>query len=176
MTPKMKKSKIALISLILLLVNACSGYKIGDVTHPQIKTVAIGKITNSTDEPRLAFYMKSKLKETFLLDSSIKLVPLDEADIIVTGNVRNYNINIVSSAARYSRENENGYLASVFRATMFFSYEIKTRNHWEVQKNTVSGDARYTEFLDQQQEKSNALKRASVSASKKLVNNITEGW
>ena len=172
----MTKSKIVLISLMLLFLNACSSYKIGNITHPQLKTVAIGKITNSTDEPRLAFYIKSKLKETFLLDSSLKLVPLDKADIIVSGNVDNYRIRSISSAGRFSRENENGFQASVFRARMTFSYEIKTRNHWEVQKGRVTGSARYSEFLDQQQEKINALERASVEASKELVVNITEGW
>ena len=175
MNPTMTKNKL-ILCIAALLLSACSNYKIGNVIHPQIKTVAIGKIKNLTDEPRLAFYIKSKLKERFMLSSSVKLVPIDQADIIISGVVRDYQIRASSSASLDYREKEDGFFAAVFSSSVNFSYDIKTRNQWDVQKGSVSGIARYTEFLDQQEEKRNALKRAAYDASKKLVSNITEGW
>ena len=86
----MKNSLLILSLLSTLIFTACSGYKVGDIMHPQIKTIGIGKIQNVTDQPRLSVFMIEKLKERFMQDASVKVVPVAEADIIITGKITDY--------------------------------------------------------------------------------------
>ncbi|MCM8535590.1 MAG: LPS assembly lipoprotein LptE [Lentisphaeraceae bacterium] len=164
-----------LVLAVLFLITGC-GYNVGYLSHPQIKTVGIGKIKNLTDEPRLATYLRESLKERFMFDGSIKVVDADKADIIINGEVTNYTVNTAGSVSEGNREQRNGFFASIYRTTMNFNYKIKTRKQWDVQSGTATGYADYTELLDQQEEKRNSLKRASYEVSKEVVRNITEAW
>ena len=173
----MKNKKLILLSLLVVLLGSCSSYKIGHIRHPQIHTVAIGNIKNLTGEPRLALYMKSKLKERFMLDGAVTLTSVEKADIVVSGTVEEYKVRVTSTASKDYREKEDdGFRATVFNATLTFKYEVKTRKQWNVQDGSATGTAAYTEFLDQNEEKRNALKRASADAARHVVNNINEAW
>lgn len=164
-----------LILAVLFLLTGC-GYNVGYINHPQIKTVGIGKIKNLTDEPRLATYLRESLKERFMFDGSIKVVDSDKADIIINGEIINYNVNTAGSVSSDEREEGNGFFASIYRTTINFKYDVKTKKKWDIQSTTASGYADYTELIDQQEEKRNSLKRASYEVSKEVVRNITEAW
>ena len=172
---KMKRNNF-LILLAALILSGC-GYNVGYISHPQIKTVGIGKIKNLTDEPRLASYMREKLKERFIVDGSIKFVSSDKADIIINGSITGYNVKTSGSVSSDQREDDAvGFFATIYRTTINFEYDVKTRKQWDVQSAKVSGYADYTELIDQQEEKRNSLKRAAYEVSKQVVSNITEAW
>ena len=170
----MKKFSLLLFSLLFLTFGC--GYNVGYITHPDIKTVGIGKITNLTDQPRLASELREKLKESFMVDGSIKFVSSAEADIVINGKITNYSVNNAGSVSADQREQGNGFFASIYRTTLTFSYDVKTNKNWDIQSNTVSGYADYTELIDQQEEKRNSLRRAAYEVSKQVVTNITEAW
>ncbi|MCM8529579.1 MAG: LPS assembly lipoprotein LptE [Lentisphaeraceae bacterium] len=164
-----------LVLAVLFLFTGC-GYNVGYINHPQIKTVGIGKIKNLTDEPRLATYLRESLKERFMFDGSIKVVDSDKADIIINGEITDYRVNTAGSVSSDEREERNGFFASIYRTTINFKYDVKTRKKWDLQSATATGYADYTELIDQQEEKRNSLKRASYEVSKEVVRNITEAW
>ena len=171
----MNRNKFILI-LASLFLSSCSGYKVGYLNHPQIKTVGVGKIKNLTDEPRLASYLREKLKERFQFDGSIKFISSDKADIIINGEITDYQVRTSGSVSSDTRENRAGFFATIYRTTITFKYDINTKKQWDVQAATVTGYADYTELIDQQEEKRNSLQRAAYEVSKEVVANITEAW
>ncbi|MCM8531410.1 MAG: LPS assembly lipoprotein LptE [Lentisphaeraceae bacterium] len=173
----MKHSKLILSFLLAIFLTSCSGYKVGNLMHPDIKTIGIGKIKNSTDQPRLAFFMREKLKERFMQDASVKVVAVEDADIIITGKVTDYRINARGRTTQDEREEEEeGFFATIFRTSIVFKYEVKTQKGWDVVSGTASEGADFTEIIDQFEEKRNALRRAAYEVSKKVVSEITEAW
>lgn len=172
----MKKSKILLLLLSLIMLAGCSNYKVGHLMHPQIKTIGFGKILNKTDQPRLSLYMMEKLKERFLQDASVKVVPADQADVILTGVVTDTKISSRGRTHQDDREENQGFFATIFSADITFEYEVKTKKGWDVLKGKVTEGADFTELIDQLEEQRNALQRAAYEVSKKVVTQITEAW
>ena len=172
----MKKSKLLISLLSLIFIAGCSNYKVGHLMHPQIKTIGFGKILNTTDQPRLSLYMIEKLKERFMQDASVKVVPAAEADVILTGTVTDTKISSRGRTHQDDREDNEGFFATIFSADITFEYEVKTKKGWDVLKGKVTDGADFTELIDQREEMSNALQRAAYEVSKKVVVEITEAW
>ncbi|MCM8525508.1 MAG: LPS assembly lipoprotein LptE [Lentisphaeraceae bacterium] len=173
----MKNTKLIISLICALFITACSNYKVGNIAHPQIKTIGIGEIKNSTDQPRLSFFLREKLKERFMQDASFKVVPVAEADVIISGKVVDYRINTRGRTTRDEREEEDeGFFSTIYRTSIRFKYEVKTRSHWEVTSGAVTEGADFTEIIDQFEEKRNALRRAAYEVAKKVVSEITEAW
>ena len=111
-----------------------------------------------------------------MFDGSIKFVSSDDADIIINGEITDYKVNTTGSVSSDQREKGNGFFATIYRTTINFKYDIKTKKQWDVQSGTASGYADYTELVDQLEEKRNSLKRAAYEVAKEVVTNITEAW
>ena len=171
----MKLNKLLLLSLIILFTG-CSNYTVGRLLHPQIKTIGIGKIKNSTDQPKLSFYMIEKLEERFMQDASLKVVPVEEADIIITGKITRYDVDARGVTHQDEREEGEGFFSTIFRTNITFKYEVKTRKNWNVIAGTVTEGADFTELIDQLEEQRNAFRRAAYEVSKTVVSEITEAW
>ncbi len=52
-----------------------------------VKTIYVAPVKNDSNELRLGTWVTDELREEFLRDSGLKLVPKDEADIILDGRV-----------------------------------------------------------------------------------------
>ena len=120
------KSKLTLALLVMLLVS-CTGYQVGSISHPHIQKVAIGKIKNETDEPRLAIFMMEKLKERILQDGSFELVNAGDAkvDAILTGTLTHFDYR-ARGLRRRSENSDERYRVDFYEMRLFFDYEIKT--------------------------------------------------
>lgn len=174
----MKKLSLALITFMTLVLTSCS-YKVGNISHPQIKTVAILPIQNTSDEPRAGFFMMQQLRERFMLDGSLKVTTADKADIIIRGDIKNYDLKVAGSVKQSetpANDRDEFFSASIFRATLAFNYEIYTKDGWFVQSGNPEAFADFTQLIDLEVEKRQAIKRASYEVAKKVVNNITEAW
>ncbi len=172
----MKITKFLLI-LNILLITACSNYTVGRLMHPQIKTIGIGQIKNDTDQPRLSVFMIEKLKERIMQDASLRVVPVEEADIILTGTIVGYKTDSRGYAHQDEREDDgDAFFSTIFRASITFNYEVKTRKQWDLLSGTVTEGADFTELVDQFEEQRNAFRRAAYEVSKKVVVQITEAW
>ncbi len=167
----------SLFILTIFLLSACSNYKVGRLMHPQIRTIGIGHIKNDTDQPRLSLFMIEKLKERIMQDASLRVVPVEEADIILTGTIVGYKTDTRGYEHQDRREKDNdAFFATIFRASITFKYEVKTRKQWDLLSDTVTEGADFTEIVDQFEEQTNAFRRAAYEVSKKVVVQITEAW
>ncbi len=169
----MKKIISALI--LALILASCSGYQIGDMGHPQIKKISIGKLKNLSQEPRMGLFMMEKLKEKFRQDGTYRIVNFGEkADAVLTGTITNFDVRGVSAAQ--SGDDDDRYRADTFRGTVYFEYEVKTAKNLLIQEGKESAYADFSETIGIDQERRSALRRACFNLSGKVVTNIAEGW
>ena len=93
--------KLLISSLMALVLSSCAGYQVGNMGHPQIKRVSIGKIKNLSDEPRLALIVMDKLKEAIRQDGTYELVNAGEgrADAIIQGSLPQFSYRKVGFSA-----------------------------------------------------------------------------
>ena len=175
----MKKLSLSLFVLLNLALTSCS-YKIGNLSHPQIKTVAIMPIQNTSDEPRAGLFMMQQLRERFMTDGSFTVTSADKADIIITGNIKDYDLAVAGSVKQneqdFGSNRRQFFRASIFRTSLAFNYQIYTKDGWFVQGGKPQASADFTQLIDLEVEKRQALKRASYEVAKKVVNNISEAW
>lgn len=175
----MKKLSLSLLVLLSMAFTSCS-YKVGTLSHPQIKTVAILPIQNTSSEPRAGFFMMQQLRERFMRDGSLKVTTADKADIIIRGDIKNYDLSVAGSVKQSETTNfddrDEFFSASIYRAKIAFNYEIYTKDGWFVQAGNPESFADFTQLIDLEVEKRQAIKRASYEVAKKVVNNITEAW
>ncbi len=85
------RHKLGLFLLAVLFVSCAScGYHRQEtaVQLPEwIRTIYIAPIKNNSNELRLGTWITDELREEFLRDSGLKLVPREEADVILEGRV-----------------------------------------------------------------------------------------
>jgi len=80
----------ALLVLILCLACTSCGYhrQESTVQLPEwVRTIYIAPLKNNSNELRLGTWITDELREEFLRDSGLKLVPREEADVILEGRV-----------------------------------------------------------------------------------------
>jgi len=89
-----EKSPTAIVRLlaagVLCIFCLSCGYHRQETTAqlpPWIRSIYIAPIKNNSNELRLGTWITQELREEFLRDSGLKLVPKEEADVILQGRV-----------------------------------------------------------------------------------------
>ncbi|WDE95430.1 LPS assembly lipoprotein LptE [Lentisphaera profundi] len=168
--------RVFLSLLFALILSSCSGYQIGDIGHPQIKKVSIGKITNLSNEPRLSLFMMAKLKEAILQDGTYELVNAGEgkAHAIIQGTVPQFTY----QQRGFSRndDDKDNYRVDNYRVTVSFDYEVVTPKKLLIQKFKLSGHGEFSEGLSIDQDRREGLERACYNLSTKVITQLSEGW
>ena len=168
--------KLLISSLMALVLVSCSGYQVGNMGHPQIKRVSVGKIKNLSDEPRLALIVMDKLKEAIRQDGTYELVNAGEgkADAIIQGSLPQFSYRKVGFSA--NDDDDKKYRVDNYRATVKFTYEVVTPKKLVIQKFTMTGNGDFSDGVSIEQNRREGLERASYSVATKVVTQLAEGW
>lgn len=167
--------------LAATLVAGCASYRCGSTVHPQLGTIAVGRITNMTDEPRQGLLCREMLLESFMLDGSLRVVPQEEADAILNGSITRYRLARKASAKR-RKENardhdRDAYQTTVYSAEVTLALELTVPGRKEPLKSqTVVGQADFPRLPDFVAAKEHALQQALGDAACKAVASVTEAW
>ncbi len=89
-TVLIKRTGRFLLPLILWLMCSSCGYHRQETTvqlPDWVRTIYIAPLKNNSNELRLGTWITDELREEFLRDSGLKLVPKEEADVILEGRV-----------------------------------------------------------------------------------------
>jgi hypothetical protein len=171
----MIKKILASLSLALVFMS-CSGYQVGNMGHPQIKRVSVGKLENLSNEPRLALIVMDKIKEAIRQDGTYELVNAGEgrADAIIQGKIPQFSYRKVG----FSRndDNEKKYRVNNYRVTVKFDYEVVTPKKLVIQKFTMTGNGDFSDGVSIEQNRREGLERAAYSMATKVVTQLAEGW
>ena len=169
--------RLFLLSVILVsagFLPGC-GYHVGNITHPQIKTVAIADVKNETYEVLAAALLRSILAERFQFDNSLKLTSREKADCIVYTRiiqVRNSTI-----TWNYNSKTED-YRANEYQLTVTVEFLVRMPGRGQplVPLSTTSGSSKYLFSHDPAIGRVSALKQALLRVSDNIVSATTEAW
>lgn len=86
-----KRFQVILLSLLLC---GCGYHLVGKVTHvpPGVTSIAIPTLTNQTFEPGLEIPFTQAILREFIQDRRVKVLDRKEADSILEGIVKSFNI------------------------------------------------------------------------------------
>ena len=151
------------------------GYHLGNINHPQIKTVAIADVKNETYEVLAAALLRNILAERFQFDNSLKLTSMEKADCIVYARITNV---MNSSIAWRFNSKVDDYRGSEYRLTVTVEYLVRIpgRSQPLVPKSIASGTSLYLFSHDPAIGKVQALKQALLRISNSIVAATTEAW
>ena len=168
--------KIILITTILIaaILSGCC-YHMGSISNPQIKTIAIAPIANTTIIANGSEALKQELHEVFQTDGSIKVVSTESADCILYGRITAITLGSVNMSVA---PKGTVYQTTQFTMTMSFEYTviIPGRAAPLIATTQVTGTTQFQSPGDMYMAQQNALTQVSYQVAKRVVNNIAEGW
>ncbi|MBO4303934.1 MAG: hypothetical protein J6A21_05060 [Lentisphaeria bacterium] len=165
-----------LFFLLLLLAAAFSGgcgYRIGNMMHPQIKTIGIAPVKNKSREVLAAIVMRRLLAERFMFDGSLKIVPMEKADCIIYCQIND----VTQSAVQWEDKDEEDR-PSEFNITVSgdFMVLLPGRTVPLVKKRSVSGSCTYQFLTDPAIGKESGLTQACLQMANLIVQYTVEAW
>lgn len=173
--------RLALAVVLAGLLSGCQ-YRGGSLMHPQIKTIAVGRIENATREPQLEGLFKAKLADKIMTDGSLSLVPLEEADGILTATIRSIDFSMLAATKQRdeaaAQDKKDEYQTALYRATVTVDITVTVPGKETplVSARTVKGVGDFNRLPDQQVARRAAYDLALRDAAVKAVAEITEAW
>ena len=169
----LKMLRLSTLLLLTMLFSGC-GYKIGNMGHPQLKSVAIAPVVNDTLAYNAAANMRGQLAECFQTDGTMKLTGMSQADCIVYARITHVKLREVASSNR----SDNEYLPNQWAVDLDveFSVLIPGKAQPLINKRKATGSAEFMSGPDIEISRNYAIKQACFSAAKNLVTQVTEAW
>ena len=168
-----KKICPATLLPVFMLFSGC-GYKIGNMGHPQLKSVAIAPVVNDTLAYNASAYLRGLLAERFQVDGTMKLADTSNADCIVYARITKVTLQEVEASSR----KDDDILPNQWAVTMTVEYSviIPGKQNPLIQKQQVSGRAEFMSGPDIELSRNYAMKQACFDAAKNIVSQVTESW
>ena len=92
------KFKLVFIGAVVFLLAGCGYHLVGTENNlpPHLKTVVIPIFTNSSSEPGIQQGLTSSIREAFINDGRLRLVSTNNADMLLKGNLVQYELRAVA--------------------------------------------------------------------------------
>lgn len=169
----MKKIILSSVCALLVLLTSSCGYKFGSVAHPQLKSIAIGDITNDTAAYNVSYQLKQLLSEEFMTDGSLELTSRKVADAIVFARIISVGFSEIAG-----RDWGDGiYHPMEWRVRVVVEYSAIVPGVKEpLVSSTVEGYATFQAKADTDVMRQRATMMACRDAAQKIVQSIVEAW
>lgn len=170
--------RLPLFMLALLTLSGC-GYRIGNLGHPQLKSIAVAPVVNETLSYNLAAQTRNMLCERITTDGTMKLVGESTADCILYARVMDVKFSeSASSSTSRSRDGWDQYTPTQWLVKISIEYSLVIPGRFTplIDKRMVSGSAYFMAGPDLESARANGTRQAAYDAAKKLVSDITEVW
>ena len=176
-----KSMRISAIFTALILIAAAfcgCGYKIGNLGHPQLKSVAVAPVVNDTLAYNAAANLRGLLNETFQTDGTLKLTGMNKADCIVYARITSVGFSEISWGSRDNANGTNSFTPNQWLVKLAVEYSviIPGRALPLLQAQQVTATAEFMSGPDIEISRNYAIKQACFVAAKKIVSEITEAW
>jgi hypothetical protein len=169
----MKKFVYSIFACMILLATASCGYKFGSLMHPQIKSIAIGDITNDTAAYNVSYQLKQLLAEEFMTDGSVELANRRVADAIVFARIISVGFSEVTG-----RDWGDGiYHPIEWKARVVIEFSaVVPGEKTPLASGQVEGIAYFKAQADPDVMRQRATMMACRDAAQKIVQSIVEAW
>ena len=171
----LRKRFFPVVLWCMLPVLSSCGYQVGNMMHPQIKTLAIADVKNETMEVQASALLRGILAERFQFDNSLKLTTPDKADCVIYAKI----VSVSSVNVAWSSEDaDENFRPTLFRLTANVKYTVRVPGQAKelIPSGSASGSAVYQYTNDPSVGKRDGLRQAFFQISNKIVNAVTEGW
>lgn len=171
---KLNRIRIYIVAFSLFIISGC-GYHAGSTMHPQIRSIAIAPVVNDTLEPNVSAELRGSLAERFMVDGSLKVKSLKEADCIIYCRVLEAR---TTSTQDDSKDNQQNYRPAEWgvEIKVEFSVIIPGNKTPLVSTRQVSGSALYQVLSDYDITRRNGIHAACWQAAGQVVQYTTEAW
>ena len=169
--PSLKHSILLLSALFL---TGC-GYKLGNIGHPQLKSVAIAPVVKDTLAYNAAAAVRGLLAESFQTDGTMTLTGMDKADCIVYARITSITFSAISWS---TNDNDDSYLPNEWQIKMTVEYSVVLPGKATplLKNKTATGVAEFMSGPDVEISRNYAIRQAAFATSKQIVSQITEAW
>ena len=175
MFPKNSLRALRLTALLLpvLLLSGC-GYRIGNMGHPQLKSVAIAPVVNDTLAYNASANMRAQLAERFQVDGTMKLTGMSQADCIVYARITEVKLSELEASTRA----EDDFLPNQWAIDLSVEFSVLIPGQAQplIDKRKAKGRAEFMSGPDIEISRNYAIQQACFSAAKDLVSQVTEAW
>ncbi len=161
-----------LFALTLLLLNGCSGYRLGSMLPANIKSVFVRIATNSTAEPDLETEVTQAVLAQLQTDGSLRVVGEAEADSLLSIDIREFHL----EPLRYDADNR--VRPNEFRMVLRANIELTRASDATVLVRSAGAEGKNTFELsgDLTNSKRIALPGAAQDLARSIVSAVTEAW
>ena len=169
----MKKLVISALAASVLLLSGC-GYRIGNLMHPQIESIAIAPVINETVAYNVGPQVRGLLCETFQQDGSLQLRRESNADCILYSRITSIKFYSSSWSSTYDDQN---YLPTEWRVVVNIEYSVVIPGELKPLKTGMAtGSATFMTGADMEAGRTNGIRLAAFDAAKRIVHQVTEAW
>jgi hypothetical protein len=171
----------AAVAGFLLAAVGCQ-YQWGPVTHPQIRSLAVGTFANATRDSSATVILRGRIAEKISTEPGLSLAPIETADAIVEGRIVKVSQRQIARAELRQppdRENDSdAYQTAIYRLDVTVQYLVRIPGYDRpfVERREVLGQADMGRWPDQQVYRANALALALADAATQIVASVTEAW
>lgn len=169
--------------LLSAAISGC-GYTTGSLLPADIKTIHIKTFTNKIDitrevsetsryrtyAPLLEVNITKEVIDRFIYDGNLKVVDEVNADLMLTGELIDYNRQVL----RYDVSDE----AEEYRLSLAVSLKLRDRRSDEImwEEQNFIGDAAYFTSGSLAKSEDTALDEAIADLARRIVERTVEGW
>jgi hypothetical protein len=171
------------MAILLAGIGALSGFgcrslQTGSLAHPQIRSIAVGRILNQTADAGMAFQLRSSLVEELIRDASVKLVGRKQAQTIMDAQILSFKIDQVAESKTRTDDSDSTYQTEIYRATVNLKVRLMVpgRSIPAVDWREVSGSVEFSRLPDLAATRIQALRQALGSAASQAVTAMVEAW
>lgn len=170
-------SKNAVFAAVAVIVAAAAGgcgYRIGNIGHPELQSIAVAPVGNETPIYNVGTQTRGMICEVFTTDGTMKLVSESKADCILYAKVTK----IAFSESATSDNDDDDFVPSRWKVNIDITYSVIIPGRLEplISNASVSGSAEFHAAGDMEVGRLNGIRQAAFQAARKIVYNITERW
>ncbi len=160
-------------ALLLLMLTGC-GYHIGFIKHPQLNSIAVAPVENSTSVYNAASNMRMMASEVIMQDGTYKLLDQKRADAVLFMTIKNIAFTAVGTSAV---ERDRDYRPDEWIARVTVEYKLIIPGQGEpLMAGTVSGQSHFQAGADVESGRLSGVQQACYDTALHLVRQISEGW
>ena len=160
------------------ILTGCLGYKAGPQLPEGVKRVHVKQPENISDEPRLAIYAASKIRNAIVTNGNL-LLEDKHPDANMQIRIIRYTIQPAGTAKLKSDDDtQEVFGTTIFRANVAMTVTLidpYTKKKIYGPKS-FTGKAEYTDLVDLNVVRQDALRLAMADAAKKIVDELTNVW
>ena len=163
---------VSFVLIVFLFYSNC-GYRLvgyGTALPAHIRTIAIPVFKNTSPEPNIHRDVTDAIRQVFIRDGRLQMVGTSKADLLISGNITNYQLRAVSFSGKDIAEE---YVVMI--GIQVEAYDRVKKKIILEQKFTTQWDYRAASgVIDSESARFDALNKAYTDLGDRLVSMIIE--